>query len=49
MILDSSVQFYTVVSYIRHQDLMILETSLILDSLDSLDSLVSNMRHYCSE
>lgn len=46
MILDSSVQFYTVVSYIRHQDLMILETSLILDSLDSL---VSNIRHYCSE
>lgn len=46
MILDNSVQFYTVVSYIRHQDLMILDTSLILDYLDSL---VSNIRHYCPE
>ena len=46
MILDSSVQFYTVVSYIRHQDLMILDTSLILDYLDSL---VSNIWHYCPE
>ena len=46
MILDSSVQFYTVVSYIRHQDLMILYTSLILDYLDSI---VFNIRHYCPE
>lgn len=46
MILDSSVQFYSVVSYIRHQDLMILDTSLILDYLDSL---VSNIRHHCPE
>ena len=46
MILDSSVQFYSVVSYIRHQDLMILDTSLILDYLDSI---VFNIRHYCPE
>ena len=46
MILDNSVQFYTVVSYLRHQDLMILDTSLILDYLDSW---VSNIRHYCPE